>query len=805
MRILKGTEALLRDLSIACFRRPVLTLSIAAVVTLLSLGAASRIKIDTDMVALLPKTAPSVLGLELVRERIGAIGSVGLYAESEDQQALDKFIATFVERAEALSSIAYVQQERTASFFRERGLFYLNLDELEDLLEQVEDVVTWHKTRANPLFVDLEDSEPPKLDVEALRARYGFRGATLEPPPSSDETPAAALFIRPSGRASNLSFTKKVVADLEALVLALNPEATGVRVELGGRYIKRRAAQTTIERDLRITSIIAIGLLLLYAALHFRSLWAIPLLLVPLVMGTVWTLALAALVLGTLNILVAFVGTILLGLGIDHGIHLLSRYLEERETGEPHPEAVHTAFADTGRGVFLAGCTTALGFLGLALSEFRGFQEFGMIASLGVAILVVAYLTCLPALLALIGPSLRIRAGGAEPGGLLAGLARLTVPGPLGRVTFIVATIALVLLSVAGAGHSFDYDFQSLEGGDPAMRALEDKLNRVAGRGHAPVIAFAKDATEARAAAEALRTGSGDDSPIDVVIAADEMVPELQDKKHKVITALRSQLERIPQGAATTDEDRVHFQTLRRMTEAEPFTRQMLPVEVQQQFSDPRAVVIFPRERLSDGRKCRRFADAVREIPVPGGATLSAHGEAMVLADVVRMTFQEAPFVAAVTLALVFATILLLMMSLKAAVICLLLAVFTVSAGMGLARFLGIPLNYMNVVVIPALFGMSVDAGVHLVARSALPSQHLARDLAQTGGAVLGATVTTAFGFGALLAAHHQGLNSMGAIALLGLSASLFAALIWLMSMFAWRAAPRTESQPSSKDANEPQ
>ena len=788
MMLLRGPEALIRWLAPLCFARPWATLAVAAVLTALGVVGASRIRLDTDMVALLPETAPSVRGLAMVRERIGSIGSVGVYAESDDQQALDRFIETFIRRAEALPSIAYVQRERTASFFRERGLYYLTVDELEELLEEVEDVVSWHKMRANPLFVDIEDSKPPELDIAALRAKYGFGSASLEPPPAGGK-PAIALFIRPSGRASKLSFTKRVVAQLESLVADLDPQAQGVTVELGGRYIKRREAQATIERDLKVTSIIAIALLLLYTAFHFRSLWAIPLLLVPLIMGVVWTLGLTAVLLGTLNILTAFVGAILLGLGIDHGIHLLSRYLEEREGGGPHPEAVRAAFSDTGRGVFLAGLTTALGFLGLSISGFRGFQEFGIIAALGIALLVVAYLTVLPALLALIGPRLNVRPRGASPA--LTALARLAVPGRRGRVVFAGATLALVLLSLFGAGNDFDYDFQSLEGGSAAMRGLEAKLNRIAGRGHAPVIAFADDAEEARAAAETLRTRSSTDaSPIDVVIAADEVVPVDQSDKQPLLEALREELTNVPDNAIKREEDRARLNAFRHMTKAEPFTRQSLPVEVQRQFADPRAVLIFPRERQSDGRAVLRFSAAVKDIPVPDGGRLRAAGEAMVLADVVTLTFEEAPLVAAVTLALVFVSILLLLASLPSAIVCLLLAIFSVTAGLGLARLAGVPLNYMNVVMIPVLFGMSVDAGVHMVSRGAFASERRAEALAKTGVAVLGATLTTGVGFGALLAANHQGLNSMGAIALLGLAASLFTALVWLMSLFAWRSTP---------------
>ena len=133
------------------------------------------------------------------------------------------------------------------------------------------------------------------------------------------------------------------------------------------------------------------SLVIVYVVFHFRGPRAIPLIVGPLAIGLTWTFGLASLIFGVLNILTAFVGAILLGLGIDHGIHFLERFEAERVEGADVEQAIRTTFTNTGRAVVLAGLTTAVGFAGLAISEFRAFREFGVVAAAGVISVCLLY------------------------------------------------------------------------------------------------------------------------------------------------------------------------------------------------------------------------------------------------------------------------------------------------------------------------------------------------------------------------------------------------------------------------------
>ena len=97
---------------------------------------------------------------------------------------------------------------------------------------------------------------------------------------------------------------------------------------------------------------------------------------------------------------------------------------------------------------------------------------------------------------------------------------------------------------------------------------------------------------------------------------------------------------------------------------------------------------------------------------------------------------------------------------------------------LGLMGILKIELNFMNLVVFTMVLGIGVDYGVHILHRGlqSTPRQ-FAADLEQVSKGVLLAGLTTLWGFGSLIFSSYPGLQSMGAVALMGVGFSLLTAL----------------------------
>jgi len=113
--------------------------------------------------------------------------------------------------------------------------------------------------------------------------------------------------------------------------------------------------------------------------------------LAPLGLGIIWTLGIMGLLGLEINLMNIFVLTMIIGIGVDYGVHLLHRWRECG--GEPH------AVAETSKAIAVAALTTVMGFGSLVLSHFPGLRSVGTAAILGALSTAVLSMTLLPLLL----------------------------------------------------------------------------------------------------------------------------------------------------------------------------------------------------------------------------------------------------------------------------------------------------------------------------------------------------------------------------------------------------------------------
>ncbi len=143
-------------------------------------------------------------------------------------------------------------------------------------------------------------------------------------------------------------------------------------------------------------SLLGIGLLF---AMTFRRMRGPLHAVVTLLIAIAWTFGFITLTVGSLNVLTVVFTPILIGLGIDFGIHLITRYSEERESGKDFHEALRITFHGTGAGIISGGLTTAFAFYTTLFTDFQGIRELGWIAGSGILLCLFAMLTVLPAFL----------------------------------------------------------------------------------------------------------------------------------------------------------------------------------------------------------------------------------------------------------------------------------------------------------------------------------------------------------------------------------------------------------------------
>lgn len=771
-------------------------LVIAALLTFAGLGLSSRLSLNADMSSLLPETFESVRDLSVLREKFGGMGYVVVVGQGASPDDLRRFADDLAPKLEALDGIRFVEYQRASDFFEDRALYYLSTEDLQEVQRRIKAREKYERRMKNPMFVKLDDEPAPSLDFSDITEKYA--GSSHDRLAGDGERyyldPAArivALLAKPAGTSVDLDYARQIVGRVEDFLKAQDLSAyPGLTVATTGTYKKKIDQQTQITADVAWASSIAMLLMILYLAFHFRSLVGIALVLAPTTAGLLWTYGFVAIAYGQVNLLTAFLGAILGGLGTEHGIHLFGRYSSLRTEGLSGEAAMREAFTHTGGAALISSLVAALTFASLAISDFSAFREFGAIAAIGMIVLVGAYVLIYPAI---VGSAARL---GWDPksrkaiSGQDSALSKLLPRFP--RAFGLAIAAALMLLMSRIPFTHFDYDLGTLEDSTLPSFQLDQQVNRLLGYSQTPVVLFTDSSEEERALVEQLnarRRALGEASTIDFAAALDDLVPAEQTQKRAILDAIEKTLGKVKR-ASLDAEAQEGFDALARMAKVAPFTRADIPESIRRQFEgvagDGGFVLAFPGISLSDGERVTQLAQEVRNLELPGAdgqagqARVSAVGEALILADIIEMVTREAAPVLIAAILFVIAALWLTLGSLKLALVCLLPTVVSILGLIGLMDCADIDFNFLNIVAIPVLIGTTVDAGVHLVSRlgTAGGREGFSAIYAETGRAICGGLITSAVGFGAMIIADHPGLASLGRLTILGFSLNLVVMLL---------------------------
>ncbi len=595
------------------------------------------------------------------------------------------------------------------------------------------------------------------------------------------------IFVRPSESHHDPAFAMKVVSDLEQAIASADLESRGVRMLfLAGPYAVIADSASGIRDDLLRTTVISAGLVLLVLMLGLRSLRAPVLLFPPLVLAALLHLAAMYLVLGALNANTVMGTAILFGLGIDFSIHLVSRAREELAQGRSLEDAVATAWDYTGPACIFAGLTSAAGFSALGLSRFAGLSQLAFALTAGVLLALVSVLVLLPALIAIQGgasfaspmvrgrdearPSLGFGLGsGRDEARPSLGWARLAVP------VLVIATVAAGWF--ASTTLHFEHDFTQLGRTESRFELMSDRQQELTRQAAQPVLipVTAEQRAPEQARLRAL-IEAGELPHVRSVLSVDDLLPPDQPRRVAALTTLRTQL------------DHPNLRYL-----PPPVVKRLLPLRDWE-----------PRERtgadLPEGVRFLLGNGELLVLPVAGNShdmlvsgqlldELAEHApnaasELALQGALYRTVIEDIPRFSVLALILVA---ILTIIDLRRPVLCLValgsLLTGVVWAGFALA-IAQIPLTLSNVLGLPVLLGLGVDAVLHMMHRLA-DGASLDHTLRTVGPAAVLSTATTVASFSSLCFASTGTLSSLGQLVTVGLVAvTLMAmstlALLWL-------------------------
>ncbi|MCK4957020.1 MAG: MMPL family transporter, partial [Candidatus Cloacimonetes bacterium] len=190
------------------------------------------------------------------------------------------------------------------------------------------------------------------------------------------------ISIYPKESVWNLEFLERFKSQMEKLDERITgmPLVFYVLLDIVGQDGKKAA----------IFAIIIIFLLLL---LDFRNIKFALIAMIPLVAGAIWMMGIMQLLGLKLTLLNIMGLPLILGIGVDDGVHILHRYSVEAKGNIPK------VFTSTGKAVLITSLTTMLAFGSLKFATYRGLGSLGIALFIGVGACFVVTVTLLPAIL----------------------------------------------------------------------------------------------------------------------------------------------------------------------------------------------------------------------------------------------------------------------------------------------------------------------------------------------------------------------------------------------------------------------
>jgi hypothetical protein len=519
-----------------------------------------------------------------------------------------------------------------------------------------------------------------------------------------------------------------------------------------------------------------------------------------LLSGVVWTLALARLIFGHLNVITGFLVAVLIGLGIDFCIHILIRYQQERNlSGMAPAEAVVATVRGTFAPALTSALTTAGAFFSFFIADFRGFSEFGLLAGIGVLLTFVSSFAILPPLLVIID-----------------GRKRKTAPRPSKTQPVLVrtrgipiaaaATIVAVMTGWAIYGGArvtsipFVNDFKLLRGESEATEFFE-YVHENMGLGFNPAVFLVKDADDARAVHDAVqavrksREDRGEQSMIDRVFSATSLVPDEVEQRRERIERLAAimldpKLDRTEKEGGQRAEQ---LKSAREMVRVGPWGVTDLPDQLRNRLTstDGSELIVFlwPTEHIDgdiQGLAWEEELDEIAGLLHERGVTFSMADETLMAAWIHRIIAADGPPLLAVAALVV---LLFIALDLRDVRKFALLACPLVVGMLGFAALIEtfhLEINMFNLIVIPSVIGIGIDNAVHIYHRYLAEGKgSIVRVVKRTGVAALLASLTTGVGFGSSLISHSLGLRSLGLLAVIGIGYTLVTATVFFPSLLA--------------------
>jgi uncharacterized protein len=545
----------------------------------------------------------------------------------------------------------------------------------------------------------------------------------------------------------------KVAKELKKIVTDSNlPEKT----YLDGMPFQLLSIQDYIINDLMLLTPLIIIIISISLFICFRNLRGILLPVLSVGMGIIWVMGLMSLLGIKLTPISDAIPVVLYAIGSSYGIYIINKFRDTVTNNATKLEDARSAMSEVGLSVILSGFATFIGFIAFVFSAYLNIiSEFGIFMSLGIIFNLVISTTFIPSVLSYLPvPKVRKAKSGAEkPSLLVRFLEKLAHACVHRKKTVIVSVSVFVLISLIGI---------------PFIKNKIDILNYFGAK------------TTMRQSASIMNEHFGGSLPIQVLIKGDIQDPQVLTEMKKLQNYLDSQPD-IKNAQSVADfieelndcmgegkkipDSRDKVSNLWFLLDGEEIIKQMVNDDKTEALVQATIVNVDTKRYHEIDKQLDNYIAGVSNKSI----IMQKTGMQSIYSNFDDSLQKNLSHSLIISLVLIFICMILLLRSLKGAIVGMIPLLMTMGFIFGFMGITGIAIDIATVLIASITVGIGIDYAIHFVTtytyyikQGISVDESIRLTLITKGKAIVINVITIVFGFLVLIFANLIPLQQFG-------------------------------------------
>jgi predicted RND superfamily exporter protein len=738
-------DSILDKLSNVLIARPHAVFFSAFTVIVVSAIATAIIPKDLSFTGFLGETEPEVLQFNVETKAFGDYAMLLLLLEGQPEE-IKKSIEVLMERLPKESPALSVLAPADPQWFQDRAAWF------------------WPEPILNAVLRDLKENTVRPATLKSIETADTFIKNTLTP-----KKEAVIVSIQIASSPLDMAVGSNHFVGIERATKRILEESNvNVTAEYTGLSAVGAQDQGAVVGRIGILIPFTIAGILLLVFLIEPRISRVIVAGIALAGSVLIGLALVGAIQGRITLGSAFFGLLLLGLGIDFGIHILVALRDSRAHGMSPDQALRKAVNMSAEPIVLGALSSALAFGVLTLIPNSLTRDMGLTAFFGVLVGMILMLTLLPAGWLILE---RRHVDRDAP-------AKLNIPGMAALVSFsiqrpkFVLAIGITLAIVGACGiprYKTETDLEKVFSNDVPALQVTERIQEIFGTSTTTYTARVENLDQARqwkAELEKLPGIASVSSPTDIL---PENAEERKATLERAIATYKN--------AADPQADELSNR-IQRTLDAGPVTLETLPEWLKAGVVSKDgsiALSIKPTETTLDAAILDKEIKKIRAVaPTATGVPIIVRLATMGMVKYI-------PYMMPMVFVMVTLVLIAVFREKRAVWLALVPVVISTAITFGFYFWFDLQFSILTIVVVPVILGLGVDDGIHIVERirryNDITVEQLHEGVMGVGRPIFLTTSTTCVSFAALLFTEHSGLESIAHFMLVGIP------LCWLTSV----------------------